>query len=243
MYEDLVTHARRRAADLGRRLPCFWSSPPKDLPEWLVSLLDYIAAMHEPETLARITLDDILGLISNCGFDDRDQAERELRSHCYDLYRNVLDTWPEDAPIVEWLSDAVPTSFRKVKLDKEIEKGLLTKLRPPSPLELSAWAPKTQEPGSTPLDPPRGAAQSLQVPVCGHTSRVAALNINGNASIDKSERMRFTNWKFREGSSDAVEILEPSRWAQGGDRGTRPHYNPEHQVPHPRSPRREFIRL
>ncbi|KAK4119921.1 hypothetical protein N657DRAFT_684082 [Parathielavia appendiculata] len=94
------------------------------------------------------------------------------------MLRNVLVTWPEEAPIVKWLSDAVAKSFRKVKWNTETEKGLLTKLRPPSPLELSALAPKTQDPSPAASGPPRGAAQPL------------------------------TNWRLREDSSSEMPLFD-----------------------------------
>ncbi|KAK4096913.1 hypothetical protein N658DRAFT_319714 [Parathielavia hyrcaniae] len=183
IYESLVEYAQRLAEERGRRSPCAWSSPPQSLLEGLIDLLDHIAAICESRTLASIPSTSILDLISGCGFDDRDQAETALRSYCYDLYRNVLTTWPKDARFLEWLSTAVETSFRKFKLDTDTEELLLTQLRPPELSDL------------------REITRSYHTPATEPT-----LKINSNAS--KRARRRLTGWRFREGSSDEMHLID-----------------------------------
>ncbi len=207
MYEGLLTHARCYAAEQGRRSPRLWSSQPRDLPKGLVVILEHISASFKPETLAKIPSHHILDLISICGFDNRDQAETALRSYCYDLYRCVLVTWPEDAPFADWLSEAVDASFRKCQLDNEIEERLSAQLRPPSPLELSECREKalprlpggraleTQGPSPTASDPPRGTARPLHIDSDTITGKLP-------------RRTRLTNWRFQEGSSNKTLLID-----------------------------------
>ena len=193
MYEGLLTHARCYAANQGHRSPRFWSSSPKTLPEALVRLLEHIAASFETERLVRIPSSDIFGLLANCGFDNHKQAEKALRSHCCDLYHNVLATWPKDAPFAKWLS---ATKLRKHKLDTELEQRVLPKLQPPSPFELS----KIRPPSATP-DP------SPTAPDPSQTAR--PLRIDSDAVTGKpSKRILFTDWRFRDGSSNKMHLID-----------------------------------
>jgi hypothetical protein len=76
----------------------------------------------------------------------------------------------------------VETSFRKVKLDTDTEE-LLTRLRPP---ELSDLRERTR---------------SYHPPATEPT-----LKINSNAS--KRAKRRLTGWRFREGSSDEMHLID-----------------------------------
>ena len=181
---DLAIHATTRFNNQ-EYTPLSPSSPPKNLFDKILKILDNVAASYNYDALRRIPSSNILGQIFSCGFIDDNQVKTVLGYYSYDLLRNVRFTWPQDAPFVKWLFGLVNTSYRKVALDKETKEGLFTNL--------------TVIPNVT----PGRLSDSL---VLEPASAPPAVRGRKAVTAKPAKKIHLRDWRFREGSSGTDEM-------------------------------------